>query len=206
MSCSIGYQLNNGYRLKEFNDSTFVRVFWHNSVIGNFFKGKEILFVNKRGRFSVVGSINEVFKENENYEFLLEYCQVSKHFHWQQKTNILEKVDNVNMTPKNISGGNFYGLSASYLETLTSIDGTPGNNTNWYYSIGQKTNYYGGIAGAYWFENEQAKYDTVSEEELWMKINSTKLLENLPSLINRCTHKMTTRMKIELFLLTLISS
>ena len=73
MACSIGYQLINRYRIKEFNDSTFVRVFWHNSNIGNFFKGKEILFVNKRGRFSVIGFINEVFKEDENYEKLFRF-------------------------------------------------------------------------------------------------------------------------------------
>ena len=204
MACSVGYQLINSYRIKEFNDSTFVRVFWHNSNIGNFFKGKEILFVNKRGRFSVIGFINEVFKEDENYEFLLEYCQVSKFFHWQQKTNILEKVDDVKMTPKNISGGTFFGLSASSLESLTSIDGTPGNNQNWFYSIGQKSSFSGALAGAYWYKNGALKYDTVSEVELWMRINSTKLINNLPSLINSCTQKMTRRTIIEVFLFILI--
>ena len=178
MSCSVAYHNVDGYRVKEYSGSTFVRIFSHDSKNNNYFKEREVIFVNKKRKFSVVGSINEAFKINDKYEFLQEYCEVSKIYHWKQDTNPLENISNFNYEPISIATTFFGGLAISSSPNSAKI---AGHNVGWYYAIGEYTKFGAGLAGPAWIDSV-LKFDNVTKVELWIKIKDTNMIRYLPIL------------------------
>ena len=171
----------SGYQVKTYNGSTFVRVFHQSTVINHgssmFFKDRDIIFYNKPYKFSVMGSINERFKNNGYYEFLINYPDGSK-VHWRQMTNPLEYTNETGMQPIDINNSVFQGLRRVN-STKTCIKGTD-YLTYWYFAIGTKEIYKEGIPGFCWNQNDNNVYKEVT---LWMKIdNESVIYTSLPPL------------------------
>ena len=188
MSCSFSPKIHNGYLVKEYENSLFVRVFYHNVAKGDFFKEHEVFHVHKNGKFSVLGSINYKFQIDLKYEFLLEYCEVNKYFHWSQTTNPLDNVSDTSSTFFYRSEDTFKGLAASYDYKRTYIDGLPGPYiNNWFYAIGQLEPFNKNhLAGPY---KPGPIYDTVDIVSLWMKIPYYDYIKRLPNLFHTCRYQ-----------------
>ena len=83
-------------------------LFYHNLTEGPFFSSKEeALHIENRtyGKYSILNLLNTQYKDNDKYEFLLEYPEMNKSNHWRQSKNPLhEREYNMNDTKKNATG------------------------------------------------------------------------------------------------------
>ena len=126
---------------------TWLKIFYHNSTNGNYFKKKnqnEMEYINEEDRFSILGLITDDFKvENKYYEFLLKYPEHPGGYnHWQQEVFPLTAKVNTDIGYNPCdgceitwNGRNWNGLAKSNRTDQTFIDGC--NNTNyWWYAIG----------------------------------------------------------------------
>lgn len=185
MTCKTNPSRISGYQVKIINNEMFVRVFYHSMGSGIFYKKDEILFVNKRNKFSVAGFINEQYKINNQYEFILEYCEINEYLHWKQTSNIFENISNVNPTIIHSNYSTFHGLALSS-SGLTVIDGSPGEG-NWFYAIGAKQAASGIIPGPFVVVNGKTEYEITRIVSLWMKIQNQEIIKSLPILPHICT-------------------
>ena len=128
---------------KVHSGKNWLKIFSHEMIENNYFTSeKELQLTNNDGKFSIIGAIDESFKVNGVYEFLLEYpIELPNEFnHWNQTLFPLESADyepDIEYNPIEISWNiNFYGLSRSD-STLTFLDGS--KYSNWWYAIGAKS-------------------------------------------------------------------
>ena len=134
-------------------DASWARVFHHNTHWGQVLysaanSNAEMKSSNTVDKYSVLGNM-ENYKNSDTWEYLLQYPDVSltAYNRWSQTSNPVTTNNSITgYNPISISWtGNGWGgiaLGTSY----AFIDGSPGNS-NWWYAIGAKNGYQGGIPG-----------------------------------------------------------
>lgn len=189
-----GYTFEGWLPTKEAYDATWVEVFYHNNRTGtvlfsNANDWAEAKSTDSEDKYSILGQL-EKFRTNtsQKFEFLLEYDNSSlsgKYNRWKQSANPLEtSIANGTATADIVSAlgyedvhidwtGNSWKGMAKSTSTSTFIDGSPGNS-NWWYAIGAKGVYQGGIPGV----NSVVVTDGL---HLWVKANSD--LSNITSAV-----------------------
>lgn len=170
-------QVGNIYvPVKEFDGAVWLRIFHHNNLNGtelwssisqsSLEDGYDVLH-----RQSILAYLDD-YKGESGFEFLLEYSDLEGYNRWIQSTNPLKTTKNSSMTKvpgyQSVSiswnTANWGGLAKSN-SGATLLDGSIGNN-NWFYAIGAKTNYNGGIPGP-----NQVITGSV---DLWVRIDNLK--------------------------------
>lgn len=146
------YQTKYAYRCK------WLKIFHHNIDVDIFHDENEAKYSLRDGKFSIIGLINDNYKIDGQFEFLLEYPDQTNKTginRWAQKANPLiesekkgQKVDgfeDITINWQNAVNSNsekipFNGLSRSTLTKLTLIEGT-NTNSYWYFVIGAYSRY-----------------------------------------------------------------
>lgn len=199
-----------GYKGTVQYNKKFVRIFYHN-IVGNqqnlFRNDKEANFSRFPKRFSVLKYIDANFIISNKYEFLLYYEELNKSLHWEQTRSIHLNSTNTGYNKLNVDDDQteFNGLGLTGTDE-SYIDGVP-QTSNWWYSIGTKKLHknsqgYTGIPGP----SHPIDY-VVNITSLWIRIDNEKVLERLPSLINKISCKITKRSSnIAIIILIMISS
>ena len=188
----------NGYQTKEFDGNLFVRVFYH-SIKANkgedaWFNTKDIIFSNKKHKFSVIPSLIYDFRINEKYEFIIEYPNEEHYVHWRQATNPIENVSSVSYEPLNDYFPTFQGLARSSHTDCTFIDGTPGFTRNyWHYSIGAMTAHEGLIPSPLKIDGTKVIACLTDEVTLWMKVENVEKILLLPTIAKKTCNKKSFR-------------
>ena len=126
---------------------TWLLLFHHNSSTGDYFENyEEIEYINTTTKFSIFGFITEDFKIDGQYEFLLEYPELSGYNKWKQTefpTTVNESYSSNGYDPLTCdctwSSYPFSGLSLSNDTQYTFLDAS-NSATRWYFSIGAKRN------------------------------------------------------------------
>ena len=134
-------------RFKKDHGATWELIFYHDYTAGDKFNDDLALLSNDEKRFSIIGLINENFRHNGYYEYLLEYPEVPGYIQWRQSIDIASTTST--QTSKDIGFiklhadyPGFEGLSRSTEPAATTFDGTPGSYGYWY-SVGAKVDYFG---------------------------------------------------------------
>ena len=183
------YRLS-GYRFKRYNESNFVLIFEQKYPIGGLFQDeRECNKSHKKNKYSIIGSINDNFKINEYFHFLLEYPELDSYLEFEQKTYITSNAYNVNAKNYNSSFIQFNGLAKSGDANYSCIDGSPGVGTgSWWYSIGTKIPHSNAHIPSPIFKNIGVDVNHVL---LWIKFGDIDLLRDFPLISSFCTHKIT---------------
>ena len=128
----------SGHRFKRYNESNFVLIFSQKYPSGGLFHSEEECNKSiKKNKYSVIGLIDDKYKLNEYFHFLLEYPELHSKLEFKQKLPITSTSNNVQPIYYNKSFSYFYGLAKSADIEKTCFDATPGEGTlNWWYSIG----------------------------------------------------------------------
>ena len=166
----------------------FLLIFHQNTINNDLFKTEdEFLETNTANKYSILKHIDDDFKINGLFEFIMDYPEIKEYGRWTQTKNPLNAKpdEDVDVQEKESTWDkevNFIGLHQSSLKTACFIEGTDAvsQNTglpNWYYAIGQKikwesTNY---LAGPY-YSNKKLNIHQVF---LWLKIADLHLLKRI---------------------------
>ena len=133
-------------QLKKKYGALWQLIFYHD-ISGGLFDANTALVSNEEKRFSAIGMVTSSFKQNNYYEYLLEYPSFSGYNRWQQKITIADTTSS--QTKEDIgykkihvdfSEKDWGGIARSS-QSQTIFDGSPGVNGNYWYSIGA-TQYY----------------------------------------------------------------
>ena len=175
----------DGYRVKEYNSSSWLQIYHQNTFKGGFFKDyKQCNFSLKKNLFSVIGLTDESFKISDKYHYLLHYKELNDaYFEWEQATLIQENVSSVPYSFYNKSFTNFAGIAPSYLPSDACFDGTPGDNIYTWYSIGRIEKYSDAMPGP--ALNGTGK--VIADVSLYIKIDDMQRLQRFPVLKTLCT-------------------
>ena len=141
---------------------------------------EEVEYINEENRYSILGEVDERFRQRGRYEFLLEYPALEGCNIWTQTISPLYAQPELENGYKPIqitwTENNWHGLSLSS-NPNSFIDGSPGHD--WYfYSIGLKkpwSQYQ--IPGPYdtrYSPYNNSKYYTY-EVHLWLRIDHQRL-------------------------------
>ena len=130
------------YKLER--NSIWLLLFHHDVTIGDFFYSHADAlkcFNYTGGKYSIIYSLNNNYKINDKFEFLLEYPEINKSNRWRQSINPLYQsmIRGKNVTgyePVDIqmSGRNWSGLYKVNSEQVTLLAASC--NGNWFFSIG----------------------------------------------------------------------
>ena len=141
---------NDLRKIKFFNNKRWLLLFYQNIyTINDFIKEEsEFLYVNQRTKFSIFKFINEDFKYDNFYEFLLEYPSLEGYNQWKQGLFPLDcnesegdKTVDFQADSSTLSWSYlFKGLISSSAVSDTFLDGSV-DNDKWWYSIGAKRAY-----------------------------------------------------------------
>ena len=178
--------LLNGYRVRKYNESKWIMIFHQKYPSGGLFNDRECLKSLKKNKFSVIGSVNESFKIDSKYHFLIEYPETGDLIEWEQSKEITHKAS-VDAFHYNKTFAGFRGLGFSFDTNKSCFDGSPGDNgyESWWYSIGTKQAYITNkaIPGPVF-----SSYNVpVNEVSLWIKFEDVFIFEKLPKLKMFCT-------------------
>lgn len=172
---------------KVFNDSWFL-IFHHDATHGMFHSKEQAKYSLDPNKFSLLKRIDDSFKIDGSFEFLLMYPNLTGQNHWRQTVNPIHAEPNqengyqeVNVSWKS---NNWHGLAVSNLRQ-TYLDGSPFNGSTWFYSIGT-TKYLNHVTipGPEWSAGGKDFY----EVNLWIRITNYIILRKLYEL---CTHHST---------------
>ena len=141
----------------------------------------ECLFSNEENKYSLLGYINDQFRVQGSFVFLLEYPETPCHYFFSQEVNpIFTTPDNVEgFTPysSNCSSNlKFIGLNRNNYQNAAYLDGivtNPSNSWYWFFGIGQKTTWGGhdqipGYISSY--------SPIILEVNLWMQFDDPHVL------------------------------
>ena len=179
-----GYTFGGWIPTKDEYDATWAEVFYHNNHSGTVLFSSEnnwqdALSADTVDKYSILGQL-EKFRTNTSqpFEFLLQYDEIAgKYNRWQQTANpattTVANGTGSETAPgytTNFTGGhvdwtakNWGGLTLS-TSGSTFINGSVGTGS-WFYAIGTKTAWSGGIPGPNDTSIKQGAY-------LWVKVNS----------------------------------
>ena len=165
-------------------------IFHHNLVDGIFPSNYSAGFSQRRHRYSVLSRVNDNFKIDGYFEFILYYPDIEEYCQWKQNVNpmVAPCGSDIGFEPVNCTWDNFVpdpennftGLRLSPSE-FTLLDGI--NDGRWHYAIGitkLDTPKYYGMPGPIWYY----KNVTINESYLYMRVNNPLLL---PQLFSICT-------------------
>ena len=160
------------------NSAAWARIFHHNAHWGNVLYSNANSFAEAKSsntvdKYSVLGNIAN-YKNSSNWEFLLQYPDVdsTKYNRWTQTDNpTTTTIANGDgsataggYTAKHIDWtGNYWGGLTLSTAGDAFINGSVGHS-NWYYAIGAKTAWKGGIPGP--------ANDPTSTVNLWARIDN----------------------------------
>ena len=169
--------MNLNTSFKVFDNRKWLLVFRHKFETNAdlFSKESEVLFHESKNKFSILGAIDESFRSNGVYEFLLEYPEVEGFNHWTQTKNPATCPPNTENGYKgiNITWNTYgwHGLSRSDPTSGAFIDGSPFSE-GWFYAIGQNANWFNAIPA---FVNYyDPNYTKTCEVLLWIRISSNE--------------------------------
>ena len=156
--------------------SKWMKIFYHNVEGGFFINENDVLYNNNENKFSILGYIDDTWKINNYFEFLLEYPEVIGCNIWKQSINprfnseIGDNQKAIGYIGINISWtlSNWGGLVKSNPGTDTYLDGSTGGIGYWWYSIGSFKPYSNGIPGP----NDIV----VTKVLLWIKVLNNDLI------------------------------
>ena len=169
------------YEIKNYENVQWLKIFHHDCTKREFFQrgSPELLNINTKNRYSLLYIINEKFKIDGKYEFLLEYPEANKHNHWRQSNNPLNETDkygdgvrshynasgyedvNIQMRQHNW-GGLVRGNSDDSL-----LEGSLGS-VEWFYAIGQaNSNWYSSSLAGFKYPNNM---DNIHVVYLWIGV------------------------------------
>ena len=142
------------YEFLSFKGAQWLKIFYHrpgnNKVV--FENEEQLMNINEKQRFSILGELNEKYKINDKYEFLLYYPSISK-FNWWRQTKLhhndyevegesshAERYENVSISMTKNHWGGLVRQTLPYNSDLcksecTFIEGSVGIG-NYYYAIG----------------------------------------------------------------------
>ena len=182
----------SGHRFKRYNESNFVLIFSQKYPSGGLFHSEEECNKSiKKNKYSVIGLIDDKYKLNEYFHFLLEYPELHSKLEFKQHHPITSSSNNVQSIYYNNTYKNFAGLAKSADKDNSCFDGSLGaEKSNWFYSIGMKTKYEGYQIPGPEFVNSDI-FINVNKVLLWMKYDDISLLRYLPSIPLFCTQKQT---------------
>ena len=163
--------------------SFWALIFHHNSTYGYFTKNN-VLNHYSTNLFSVLSNVDDSFKIDDKFEFLLKYPELQDYVQWTQTVNpIFAKHNESNgYVPKHYNWNYRYpfnGLSLTSSVNCALLDGTP-NEPDWFFGIGAygyALEKEGAIPGPFW--NDNGKY--LHEVNLYIKVYNPKLLRKLYS-------------------------
>ena len=170
-----------------YNGSWFL-VFFHDSNFGQFKTNKEASFSLKKHKYSVLKRIDDTFKINGVFEFILKYPNASGQNHWTQTISPAYAKPNEDNGYKPIdiswTSYGFHGLALSS-DTNTFIDGSPYEST-WFYAIGDKNTGFPYLPSYSWGDDNKRFYQVY----LWMRVKDPLLLRKL---FSTCTIRIKKR-------------
>ena len=139
---------------------------WNSSIV---------LKNNEPNKFSILGELDNSFKINGKFEFLLEYPKLEGFNMWSQLKNPVKAEPNVENGYKEIKCSwkekSFHGLAKSSSTGHTFIDGSvfdADSEMNHFYSIGLYVNWKNSIPGPF----STGDLNKTSEVLLWVRISS----------------------------------
>ena len=190
-------------------DKTFIQILYQNIK-----KGQKNLFIDKteanysliKNKFSVLKYINDDFKINNVYEFIIYYKELDLILHWNQTSNFHVATNNIGYKPIHVDSQNdiFGGIGPNF-GSGSYLDGQP-NAYDWWYSIGCiNLHKYNGVIGMPGPKNPLLT--EVNITSLWIRINDFKILEKLPKLARAlsCLYKRR-YIPVFIFLISFINS
>ena len=151
----------------------WLKIFYHYSGNGDYFLNfNEALNISSPNKYSILLFIDDKYKINNKFEFLLEYPEFNNYNRWKQSKHPLNNLDNDQLVegyePIYIGfNSGWVGLVKSS-DSRTVIDGHAGGY--WYYSIGTQ------IGG--WTNNQfpgpPPNSNSVKNCSLWLRIDNIK--------------------------------
>ena len=133
--------------------ANWTRIFYHNNKAGTVIFGsdkKELYRCNTADKKSDLWALERFRDKDGNFELLLEYEGIDGYNRWKQTSNFVETTAITGYTAVACSwtSNGWGGLALSQDGGSTWIDGSPNSGaSSWWYAIGCKTGYNGGIPG-----------------------------------------------------------
>lgn len=133
--------------------ANWTRIFYHNNKAGTVVFGsdkKELYRCNTTDKKSDLWALERFRDKDGNFELLLEYEGIDGYNRWKQTSNFVETTAITGYTAVACSwtSSGWGGLALSQDGGSTWIDGSPNSGaSSWWYAIGCKTGYNGGIPG-----------------------------------------------------------
>ena len=170
--------------IKSYNNSLWLKVFFHSNKDGlNGFSNEEEAkyCVNNPYKYSILSKINEKFKINNVYEFIIEYPELGVYNIWQQEDNPLEIEESVGYSVNgfveietNAYDPNWGGLAKTTISTLNGknsslLDGCP-NSDEWYFAIGMYQDIYWKVDSTTHYSLPAYNQIETNTVALWLKM------------------------------------
>ena len=164
------------------DQSKYWFLIFHHNIEGGFFTPKNVLSSHTKHKFSVLGRLNDQYKYEDSFHFLLTYPQTSGYINWTQNENPIHRTTNstyhvISNTFHSVN--QFEGLSLHDTDDRTFLEGQIGEKTTWFYAIGQyrkRTNDTEiSLAGPDW----RIDGNPVTEVNLYLRVFDTSLVYKL---------------------------
>ena len=138
----------NLINIKYFNGKPFLKIFYQftNSSSDFFNENDDFELINERNKFSILKHIDDRFKYNDYFEFLLEYPSLEGFNNWKQKIfpTKAEDPNSIGYLKENDSctweGKEWGGLFKSSNFNASYLEGSVNTSLYWY-TIGSKKSY-----------------------------------------------------------------
>lgn len=158
--------------IKQFDGATWIRVFHHNNLSGTNMWSSISQSLTQDGydslhRQSILYNLEEYRNSKNEFEFLLQYSDVSGYNRWIQTSNPIKTTESVTgykAVKVSWTDNGFKGLAKSNYGG-TTLDGSVGSD-NWWYAIGVKNQFNGGVPAA--------KTVSAASTDLWVRIDNLK--------------------------------
>ena len=195
---------------KYFLNKRWLKIFHHNASGGIYFDTvEEALYTNKPQKFSIIGLITPEFKNNDYYEFLLEYPEVEGYNNWKQKLFPRDVSESLNMNSGytcdesqgcacSWTGKYWKGLSRSSKTSDALLDGSF-TEDHWWFAIGATNGYANEISFPGPAGGTAGDFKPVYEVILWIYC-SGQIYHNLLDQCNSPKMNFTLRMRIFTFI------
>jgi len=163
------------YEVKEMHGAKWLKVFHHDCTGGYYFSNlEEAAFSTNPRKFSIIKLINDDYKVDGYFEFLLEYPEIPGMNRWKQLKSPYDNPEVYGKTADgyqgiSISWDKYYwgGLIRSSLTGITLLEGSAGAQSYAWYMLGCISNgYYPYIPGP------NGIYVNIAN--LWIRIDGTK--------------------------------
>lgn len=156
------------FETKVFGGATWMKVYYTNSMNGSVLWNNvaELGQSFQSYKWSILGLL-EKFRNASfgGFEFMLEYPSLAKYNRWRQSSNpmlVANSVSGYSPITVQMTEASWGGLALNSDATSAFMDGVPSSpGTSWYYAIGQRAPFNGGIPS-----NNTA----VQEVYLWLRI------------------------------------